>query len=375
MKRSSFLPVILCMVVLCMVGCDKANYGSLKGMQIFITDGNDDVAVRSTSRDASSSEVLIYRPDNLKIGIHKVWLPDHDTYFALANDPTSLRDRTQLPTSGFFKPINQYTEVDASAITPIRIDVSPEYGMTYYGLLVDVVFYEFQMADFSLRWYGQDYGSYKARDVLIKKPGETVWKYPYFHRTSNGTLTFVIEDSRKETKNSYYLDDYVDGQANTEDCYISIVYDGLGDGPAGRPDQFEPYLYPLLLAGDGNSAQDPILLDIFPRDKNEAQYYLMQIDLGMKCDPANNKNNGLGIEPMLQTGQGGVYSLDFAGFMHIINENLDPASTVSDPNNKFPDGKPIYTSIVPVGAGIDTRFGWMDFDNQLQGGFSPGAGW
>jgi hypothetical protein len=175
-----------------MVGCDKANYGSLKGMQIFITDGNDDVAVRSTSRDAS-------------------------------------------------------------AITPIRIDVSPEYGMTYYGLLVDVVFYEFQMADFSLRWYGQDYGSYKARDVLIKKPGETVWKYPYFHRASNGTLTFVIEDSRKETKNSYYLDDYVDGQANTEDCYISIVYDGLGDGPAGRPDQFEPYLHPLLLAGGGNT--------------------------------------------------------------------------------------------------------------------------
>ncbi len=101
----------------------------------------------------------------------------------------------------------------------------------------------------------------------------------------------------------------------------------------------------------------------------------MQIDLGMKCDPANNKNNGLGIEPMLQTGQGGVYSLDFAGFMYIINENLDPESTVSDPNKKFPDGKPIYTSIVPVGAGIDTRFGWMDFDNQLQGGFSPGAGW
>ena len=111
MKRSSFLPVILCMVVLCMVGCDKANYGSLKGIQIFITDGNDDVAVRSTSRDAS-------------------------------------------------------------AITPIRIDVSPEYGMTYYGLLVDVVFYEFQMADFSLRWYGQDYGSYKARDAYLCHRGQ-----------------------------------------------------------------------------------------------------------------------------------------------------------------------------------------------------------
>ena len=99
------------MVVLCLVGCDKANYGSLKGMQIFITDGDDDVAVRSTSRDAS-------------------------------------------------------------AITPIRIDVSPEYGMTYYGLLVDVVFYEFQMADFSLRWYGQDYGSYKARDTYLCHRGQ-----------------------------------------------------------------------------------------------------------------------------------------------------------------------------------------------------------
>ncbi len=41
--------------------------------------------------------------------------------------------------------------------------------------------------------------------------------------TKHGTLTFVIEDSRKETKSSYYLNDYVDGQANTEDCYISIV--------------------------------------------------------------------------------------------------------------------------------------------------------
>ncbi|NBK25619.1 MAG: hypothetical protein EOM68_26820 [Spirochaetia bacterium] len=67
--------------------------------------------------------------------------------------------------------------------------------------------------------------------------------------------------------------------------------------------------------------------------------------------------------------------MDYTQFMHIINENLDPSSTLSDPNNKYEDGKSIYTSIVPVGAGLDTRFGWMDFDNQLQGGFSPNAGW
>lgn len=378
MKRSFTLFVLVCMVILCMVGCNKANYGSLKGLQIFVTNGKGDVSVQrstlETPRSVGGAGVQ-WEPKNIKIGINKVWFPDHDTYFTLAGNSTLLEDRTQLPTTGFFKPIQQYTEVDASTGTPLRIDVSPEYGMTYYGVLVDVVFYEFEMEDFSLRWYGHDYGNYHARDVLIKKPGETTWKYPYFHRANDGTLTFVILDGRQVTKSTQYLNDAVNGSPNTEDCYICIVHDGLIDGPSGIPDRFAPYLYPLLIAGGGKDVSNPNLIEIFPRDKNEAQYYLLQIDLGMKCDPIYHPDNGLAIEPMIATSLSGVQSLDYAQFMQIINENLDPSSTLSDPNNKFTDGKPIYTSVVPVGAGIDTRFGWMDFSNRLQGGFSPNAGW
>lgn len=377
MKRSFILFVLICVIVLCMVSCDKTKYGSLKGLQIFVTNGKDDVTVQRSAKDTSGSggTVLQWEPKNIKVGICKVWFPDHDTYFMLANNSALLKDRTQLPTTGFFKPMNQYTEVDASAGTPQRIDVSPEYGMTYYGVLVDVVFYEYEMGDFSLRWYGQDYDSYKARDVLIKKPGETTWKYPYFHRASDGTLTFEILDSRQLTKTTAYLNDNAEGSANTEDCYVSIVHDGVGDGPDGIPDRFEPYLYPLLIAGGGKDLSNPGVIEIFSRDANEAQYYLLQMDLGMKCDPLYHPNNGLGIDPMITTNLSGVQSLSYAQFMQIISENLNTTSTLSDPNNKYPDGKPIYTSIVPVGAGIDTRFGWMDFENQLQGGFSPNAGW
>lgn len=377
MKRSFTLVVLVCTVILCMVGCDKANYGSLKGMQIFVTNGKGDVSVQRSTHNTSRSDGggVQWEPGNIKIGINKVWFPVHDTYFALANNSTLLKDRSQLPTTGFFKAIDQYIEVDASTASPMRIEVLPEYGMTYYGMLADVVFYEFEMEDFSLRWYGQDYGNYKARDVLIKKPGETTWKYPYFHRASDGTLTFVILDTRQPTKSTLYLNDNVDGGPNTEDCYISIVDDGLGDGPSGIPDRFEPYLYPLLIPGGGKDISDPNLIEIFSRDKNEAQYYLLQIDLGMKCDPVNHPSNGLGIEPMITTNLSGVQSLRYAQWMGIINENLNTSSTLSDPNNKYTDGKPIYTSVVPVGAGIDMRFGWMDFDNQLQGGFSPNAGW
>jgi len=67
--------------------------------------------------------------------------------------------------------------------------------------------------------------------------------------------------------------------------------------------------------------------------------------------------------------------LTYTEFIRVIEENLDIEREVRDPLNKFSDNEQTYTSVGPVGSGIDTRFGWIDFLNRPQGEFSTGAGW
>lgn len=53
-------------------------------------------------------------------------------------------------------------------------------------------------------------------------------------------------------------------------------------------------------------------------------------------------------------------------------------STASNPNplGKYPDDASwIYTGVGPVGSGMDTRFGYIEFEDNPQGEFSPSAGW
>ncbi|PKL26280.1 MAG: hypothetical protein CVV46_15225 [Spirochaetae bacterium HGW-Spirochaetae-2] len=379
------------MVVL--VGCGQ-DFGDLKGMKIYITRTPTDVTrseivgnrlddTRSARYDSSNSiGGDYYQPKDISIGFDKIWFPEKTVYDEILEEETNLLhedgyatiiDRSTIPPDGYFKPIASFTEVTASTSEPYIPASLPEFGQSYFGLLIDTVYYEFEMEDFAIRWYIQDHSEYQAKDVLIREPEASVWKFAYYQQIG-GTLVFVLENERKPVLSGDNL------YSTTSDGYFCIVTDGEQDGESGIQNRWESFIHPMLIASHKTAANpspfdNPNRIDIFGEDKNEAQYYLFQICLNMGCDFSNNRYGGLLMEPGIKSPQSEDDPLTYAQFIHIIQENLDSESDESDPLDRFPAGYQIFTSIEPIGTGIETRFGYIDFENRPQGEFSPSAGW
>lgn len=389
----------------CALGGPKT--GDLKGMKIYVTRGPDDIARNVRVSDASARYFTgppeqssdYYQPKDIKIAFNKIWFPNRSTYDQIVAESTNfssddnslmfIADPSTLPATGYFKPLDGFTEITASTSAPYTPATLPTFGATYYGALIDIVYYEFVMEDFSLRWYAQDHGDYFAKEVLLKGT-ETggAWKFPYYYRTSTGGLTFVIEDERKSVLAGEYLKENLGGGPNTAEGYFCITTDGRQDDSVpgvsneGIQDAWESMIHPVLIAGHQSSTNpdplaNPTSIEIFPEDENEAQYYLFQVSLNTDSDFSIGRFNGLGVSPGIKGDQTEEDPLTYAAFRNIIETNLtDFDESDRDPLDKYLDeAKPIYTSVGPVGAGIDTRFGWIDFENQPQGEFSPGAGW
>lgn len=390
----------------CALGGPKT--GDLKGMRIYVTRGSDDIARSSRVSDASARYFTepheqgndYYQPKDIQIGFKRIWFPNRSAYDQIEDESSNIRSEddssmtitdpnTLPPTTEFFKPIDEFTEILSSTSTPYIPSTLPTYGETYYGVLLDIVYYEYVMEDFSLRWYVQDHGDYLAKDVLLKgnETGD-VWKFPYYYRTSEGALTFVIEDDHQPVLPGEYLKEEIDGGLNTAEGYFCITTDGRQDDSdpgvtnEGMQDAWESMSVMILCAGNQtpsnpNPLENPTARNIFEEDENEAQYYLFQVSLDSRSDFTVERYNGLSLGPGLKDNQTEEDTLTYTAFRHIIETNLtDFDESDRDPLDSFPDGDhPIYTGVSPVGAGIDTRFGWIDFENYPQGEFSPDAGW
>ncbi|WP_422479521.1 hypothetical protein [Pleomorphochaeta sp. DL1XJH-081] len=393
-RRLVLLTLVMIILIMCSVGCGGPITGSLRGMRIFVTRGQDDVARGATdssryvpaSGDSSSIPGDFFQPKDITIAFDKVWFPTRTAYDSMVDEDTNeenidgdclfIKDRETIPTEGFFKPIDSFTTVTASTSDAYTPASNPAYGETYYGVLVDIVYYEYEMEDFSLRWYTQDHGDYLAKDVLIKTPDSTVWEFPYF-KLSSGDLTFVVETSRKTVSPGNLMQPSTSGEH-----YFCITTDGLQDGPSGIRDAWESFFDPILIAGHAtpsnpNPLENPNTINIFDEDENEAQYYLFQMCLNTDSDFSVNRYNGLHLSPGITADQDEDDTLTYAAFLNIINTNInDTDNDVRDPLDSFPDDNSwIYTGVSPVGSGMDTRFGYIDFEDNPQGEFSPGAGW
>lgn len=399
MPRRIALLLLLVLFVVTMIGCG-ARYGDLKGMKIYVTAGPEEVA-RNSSRYFAPGELYtdspkepgdFFHPKDITIAFDKVWFCERETYNQLvadeANEPNAdgdllfIADRGSLASGDFYKPIDGFTAITASTSVPFTPTTLPSYGTTYYGVVVDVVHYECEMEDFSVRWYVQDHGGYLARDVVLKGPTtDGTWKFPYFRRATDGSLSFALYDTRQEVSAGTYLKkDLAEGGDVVR--YFSITPDGLHDGEGGQGDAWEHLLRPMLLAGHAtptnpNPLDNPDRIEIFDEDENEAQYYLLQLYLDMNSDFAIGRINGFSMSPGITTGLTETTELTYTEFVGIIEENLTGNEGLRDPLGDFSVGEDdwIYTSVVTIGNGIDTRFGWMDFENNPQGGFSPEAGW
>ncbi|MCK9287634.1 MAG: hypothetical protein WDA14_08065 [Sphaerochaetaceae bacterium] len=388
--KYSFVLIMVIIMMFLLVGCGPKT-GVLKGMEIYVTTG-EDVEARSTARyfdpgpltgeHGQSSD--FYHPKDLKIAFNKVWFVESDTYDLIKNETTNeisndkdniiIKDRTTLPSTGFYKPINEYTVITASESEPFEPNALPEYGMEYKGVLIDIVFVEYVMEDFSIRWYSQDYGDYKANDVVLFNPDYTtgLGKFPYYYRTSDGDVSFEIENERKVVETDLEkLKPHLGGGPNTFQGYFSISGGCFTE-------------HPIVIAGHATASNpepvnNPTIIETFGEDENEAQYYLLQICLNADADFSIGRFNGFEMGPGLKANQTETDSLDYDEFIRIIDVNLtDTDNSERDPLDAYPDDSEttwIRTVVSAVGSGIGTRFGWIDFEGNPQGEFSPNAGW
>lgn len=74
----------------------------------------------------------------------------------------------------------------------------------FWGMILQTVYFEFVMEDFRIRWYCNNSGTYKSKDVIIKRNSDTDWKFIYNkvivdqNDPINNWYTIYLSDTRCE---------------------------------------------------------------------------------------------------------------------------------------------------------------------------------
>lgn len=74
----------------------------------------------------------------------------------------------------------------------------------FWGMILQTVYFEFEMEDFKIRWYCNNSGTYKAKDVIVKRESDTEWKFIYNkvkvdqNDPMNNRYTIYLSDTRSE---------------------------------------------------------------------------------------------------------------------------------------------------------------------------------
>ncbi len=404
----------LCTVALVTLASCGAQTGSMDGVEIYVsTSGNSD------------SRSLYSDPQNVKIAFTKLWFPT-DTAFEWLKNANSLHDggqifitaTTEFSELDFYKALTRTTDdpyiFDASSSEPFTPTVVPGYNRTFHGVLMETVYFEMEMADFSIRWYTQDSGNYKAQDVLINDGNG--WKFAFIRRTiefdfrnsriednkvenvSTTDILLVTRDTR-EAGNQYFENWYVNGSITDNNGYVwealgiyeddegsTLRQNYLDDGTdltdlsltqyfrvaCDVPNDANPtftYIgqelkdgywsdtggltpYPELIAGyDEDSYDSPNEIWTFPEDANEAQLYRIEIYFDVTSE--NGITGGLGVDS--------------------INDSLAADSTWTQIVS-YVSANDDFISLRPITGGKETRFGWLDFEGVWQGEFSEETG-
>ena len=393
-----------------------SRYGEAEGVKLIIS--TDDFSSKTTGMRGIT-------PQSARIAFSKIWYPTQETFAALKLRETAHEmGYIHIDPDTDWAALEYYKPLTATPDTPVVFDVVnrvtyapevlPSYGETFNGVLLDIVYYEFTMEDFSIRWYVRDSGTYKKQDVLVDFPNDQAgWKFVYNKRVIEfDFLNVSLEGSMKvdnvrvipdQTKlitsleripdsgwyfenwynadehfgNDYvwealavyglrdaYLSDGTDLQNETLTKYLRIVNDAdfvvtpvltyLGQEVLeGKwADSGSLSTNPLLMAGfNPDSYENPNAPFTEPEETNSAQTYLFEISFSqMNCnqETIQQEQNGLLISPSIFATANWAALSAQTGDLIVIGLNT---------------------------GGIETRFGWIDFNGEYQGEFTEESGY
>lgn len=437
MKKSVCL-LTLTFALFGILSCGLFNQtGELEGMKIYVGIADDTRSLRSTGTSNTF-------PQNAKIAVTKLWLPYAATYESLkekyvAGEGTLVLSDVDLDNYAFYKAIERTDAdpyiFDAGSSEPFTPTAPLPYETIFYGVLLETLYWEFVMDDFSIRWYQRDSGVYRRGDVLVYDG--TDWKWAYLQRTMNFTFqwmdTAVIEpDYNQIIAIPGSLSEMPVEVVLSPTRVVSGAYfeNWIGAHRVDPPDQ--QYIYNAITTYkyDGDTSIYSCLRAESYSDPGPhvevsytlKQYYNIAGDTRMDAVPGdfvvgenplellpqvgtytnpNTWDRGLHPYPFIMIGSGGDDTLDspkeITTFPEAANEaeywllkiNYDFANAAAaecglvfqalnqtPPEVKWSNLKDLayFFTLNPIAAGMELQVGWQDFNGDLQGEFSPDAG-
>lgn len=203
-----------------MFSCTGLTIPGALNVQVF----REEEAVRTVSETdpagaytrAPGDDMYRISPDNAVIAFTRIWYPTKDTAEAILSDPenTRMSDFTDIAdpesyASGCLTVLDR--EPDNALVFnledsdfKLESDILPEPDTCYPGVIIETLYYEFTINDFTIRWYTMGDGTYARKDILIKTDasvtGGTGGEYKFAY-VSNNTGAVEFFDERQTTGN------------------------------------------------------------------------------------------------------------------------------------------------------------------------------
>jgi len=422
--------------------CDlfSVKTGPLEGMKIYVNIASESSSLKKFSRVNETSHTF---PENAKIAVTKIWLPYVVTYNSLKtkyieSEETLVLSDVDFDNYDFYKPLTRTDEdpyiFDAGSGVPFEPEIPPPYNATFHGVLLETLYWEFEMSDFTIRWYQRDSGYYKRGDVLVNDG--TGWKWVYLQRTM--TFTFVWKDTAY-IQNAY--EQIIESPADISEMPVEVILSSIRQVPGAHFENWTgahivdvpnlDYIYKALktyrLSDQSNSTiYDYLRAESYCNEGSHEeieytlkQYYNIAGDTRMDATPGeyavgenpleqlpqvgtyrhpNTWDRGLHPYPFIMLGSEGsldnpyelktfseeeneaeywliLISYDFRNTMAIDCGLVFQSYRQTPPEitwSNINDLNYFYT-LNPIAGGIEFRMGWQDFEGNIQGELSPDA--
>jgi len=185
--KKLFLLFSLTFIAFMIAGCFGAP--EFEGIKYRVTRDDNLFSKHFIQKTITMADANYTSPEEVNIGFAKVFFPTKEDFITMFN---------LTPDASDTHPVDDISPYLDEAIIGVNTDLNNPMIMSlenteltsldtfqmelykeYFGAVVQIVYYEFKMYDFSIRFYANNSGIYQAHDILIKRDTDPSWKFAY----------------------------------------------------------------------------------------------------------------------------------------------------------------------------------------------------
>ena len=216
--KKSLISIVVLILLISLTGCSDPVFEGVK-YRIGRTDDLIGKKILPATIQIAANNYYT-SPESVNLAVSKVVFPTIEDFITIFNLTPDEMDTHPFSTGLDTIMEDAIVAVNLSLNDPFIVSLNNsqltsldtfqmELGKLYFGAIIQMVYYEFEMYDFALRFYVNNSGSYLARDVLVKQNGTSSWKFGY-QRVSLDTsqqewvITYQVELFDQRHTNLYY---------------------------------------------------------------------------------------------------------------------------------------------------------------------------